>query len=283
MYFETLWHFFLENDPQFELLASNLPVHDQGRTQGEFDLIVRDQATGLTHHLELAVKFYLQSREVPFANSTTPADGAMPYQPLLSQWIGPNANDRLDLKLQRLLEHQTCLSQTDAGIRTLQSNQHSVDRCSIILKGRLFSEALPINSNKVEKPTSLNPTHCTGLWVHQSRLGEALNQLRKNEQTGTQPWILLTRRHWLGPAIAETENTKGTVEQKTKTEAKPQPAQHNLGPLTDDALIAEVNAHFKQFKQAVMVSLIAPEKNQPMEKLRLVVVPDHWPKHLRED
>ena len=39
LYFERLWHFFLQADPAVELLAHNLPVRDGGVTLGEFDCL----------------------------------------------------------------------------------------------------------------------------------------------------------------------------------------------------------------------------------------------------
>jgi hypothetical protein len=35
VYFESLWHFFLAQDPEVELVAHNLPVTSDGRTLGE--------------------------------------------------------------------------------------------------------------------------------------------------------------------------------------------------------------------------------------------------------
>ena len=59
IYFERLWQFFLQQDPQVELLAHNLPIHDSGRTLGEFDCLYHCHQRQCDVHLELAVKYYL--------------------------------------------------------------------------------------------------------------------------------------------------------------------------------------------------------------------------------
>ena len=59
IYFESLWQFFLREDPDFELVAHNLPVHDGTRTLGEFDCIYFCKTRERFIHLELAAKFFL--------------------------------------------------------------------------------------------------------------------------------------------------------------------------------------------------------------------------------
>ena len=39
LYFESLWHFFLQSDSEVDLIAHNLPIRDEGRTVGEFDCL----------------------------------------------------------------------------------------------------------------------------------------------------------------------------------------------------------------------------------------------------
>ena len=120
LYFEALWHFFLARDPDVELLAHNLPVKDATRTIGEFDLLYRDLPRERCVHLELAVKYYL---------------GA----PGSDQWIGPNQADRLDLKLDRLLQHQTRLGQHPAARPQLERLGIDGLERHWVLSGALFA------------------------------------------------------------------------------------------------------------------------------------------------
>ena len=39
LYFESLWHFFLQQDPQVDLIAHNLAVRTPHKTVGEFDCL----------------------------------------------------------------------------------------------------------------------------------------------------------------------------------------------------------------------------------------------------
>ena len=88
LYFESLWHFFLAQDEEVDLVARNLPVNRDGRTIGEFDCLYFCRRRNCHVHLELAVKFYLG-----WPTQTEPGDTS-----LASEWLGPNARDRLDIK-----------------------------------------------------------------------------------------------------------------------------------------------------------------------------------------
>ena len=118
LYFETLWHFFLRHDDEFELLAHNLPVREGGRTVGEFDCLCRARVPGHAVHLELAVKFYLGYR---------------------GGWLGPDARDSLDRKLTRLAEHQLQLADTPAARSALAGLGIESPLRRVAVRGRLFT------------------------------------------------------------------------------------------------------------------------------------------------
>ena len=56
LYFERLWHFFLQQDPLVDLLAHNLAVRTPQKTIGEFDCLYYCHQRARHFHLELAVK-----------------------------------------------------------------------------------------------------------------------------------------------------------------------------------------------------------------------------------
>ena len=168
LYYETLWHYLLSNDPEIEFIAHNLPVRDGKRTIGEFDCLYWSQREQQHIHLELAVKFYL----------------GVPDRGI---WLGPGQKDRLDLKLARLEDHQARLSHhpcaqallADIGIKHCESR--------IDLKGYLFQPeaGMPAPEDYDQRNRMFN-------WYPLSRFGE----LAARAANGL-AWQEIPRRNWL--------------------------------------------------------------------------------------
>jgi hypothetical protein len=131
LYFERLWQFFLTQDCATELLAHNLPVRVGGQTLGEFDCLYYCHRRKRPVHLELAVKFYLGHRRTTEGADRSDA----------AEWLGPNTVDRLDLKLQRLLQHQSRLSLHPAGRELLANRGMEQPLREIAVHGALFRPA----------------------------------------------------------------------------------------------------------------------------------------------
>src|SRR5690606_32898773 len=106
LYFESLWKFYIEQHPDWELLGHNLQIGSAGRTRGAFDFLCRYRDE--YWHLELAMKLYLGLKD-----SLDP--GAW------HQWWGPNCNDRLDIKLNHLTQRQLTLSTDPQGREALDT------------------------------------------------------------------------------------------------------------------------------------------------------------------
>lgn len=169
-YFEQLWQFALQTDPDFQLVTHNLLLEEQGITLGELDAIVLDRRHQQYLHLELAVKFYL--------GITSPA----------VRWIGPNPADSLDRKLSRLCQHQLVLGQTPQGRAAL--TQRGVEHCQpkAVLRGWLFhprGQALPL-------PAGASHRAQQGSWWY---LRDWLQRMPGNDWR----WWLLPRREWMDP------------------------------------------------------------------------------------
>lgn len=81
--------FELEQDESVQLLKSNIQVFRDQITIGELDCLIRQSEVNI--HLEIVYKFYLYDPSV----STE-----------LDRWVGPNRNDSLVLKLNKLKEKQ---------------------------------------------------------------------------------------------------------------------------------------------------------------------------------
>lgn len=224
LYFESLWHFLLNSDCEVELVAHNLPVREAGRTVGEFDCLYYCHRRQIHVHLELAVKFYLQC-----AGSS----GAR-----WADWVGPNQEDRLDLKLNRLLDHQLRLGEHPAARESLARLGVAGLERELELKGRLFHLAGARHQPPPAFPAAREPHwHCT--------LGqlEALLPRRRSFRP-------LARNAWLAP-LESTE--QDTVPARTLLER----LQAQLGPGSRPQLVASLD-------------------ERGNERERFFVTPDGW-------
>lgn len=174
LYYESLWQFFLGEDPAVELLAHNLPVRDGGRTVGEFDCLYYCRERRANFHLELAVKYYLGYTQ----EQQTPA------------WLGPNSHDRLDIKVARLLTHQARLSRYPAAAELLHERGIHTPHCEVEIKGYLFRPT----ASSVAPPSGFNPENSLRPWVSV----EALERYLADSAAG--PYRILQRLQWLAPS-----------------------------------------------------------------------------------
>ncbi len=81
--------FELERNESVQLLKSNIQIFRDQITIGELDCLIRQSEVNI--HLEMVYKFYLYD---PFVSKE------------LDRWVGPNRNDSLVLKLNKLKEKQ---------------------------------------------------------------------------------------------------------------------------------------------------------------------------------
>ena len=142
-YFEFLHRFWFTHGPHCTLLASNVPIRDEGAAQeavrkpsrrpaviGELDFIYDDGAGPV--HLEVAVKYYL--RVAPKA-----AVGA---------YIGPSLRDRFDKKLDKLLHHQSQRLHHPGAQAAWRELGLDVRRAEVRLLGALFEPLWPFPPRK---------------------------------------------------------------------------------------------------------------------------------------
>jgi len=76
----------------YRLLYENIQLVENNKTIGEIDFILKDENTNRLIHLELAYKFYLFDPNI----SSKP----------INNWIGPNRNDSLKEKLEKVKSKQ---------------------------------------------------------------------------------------------------------------------------------------------------------------------------------
>ena len=235
-YFEALWEFFFLQEPRFEVIAKNLQIRDAHHTLGEFDFIIFDKHANKYLQLELAIKFYLGCS----------AENSHPYTDGKHLWIGPQARDRLDLKIARALEHQLTLHRHPLAQRQLQALGVDAVEPLWLFKGYLFQphHALPL-------PDYIVDTNKHAHWVSLEQLPAVLND--------DHPWQLLHKRHWPAPPYAENIDK----------------------PLTVNELVEQLNVIIKRENRPCLIIQTARTAASPQVLKRYFVTPAGWPHNLR--
>lgn len=234
-YFERLYQCLLEDLLEWPVLAQNQPVRNNGLTLGEMDFIVQNPADRAIEHHEIAVKFYLG-----FPGSDRSS----------TLWYGPNARDRLDLKTDRLLSHQSRLSEAPEARALLNSlNIPAPARTRIFMPGYLFYPAdHPLSPPKKGVPSD----HLRGEWIYIDDLA-AFCRNEKRPETAWEQWVPLEKPHWLGPWRQRDEPDRAVT-----------------AKALDMVRSAGIPRLFALMRHC-------PEENAWQEASRLFVMPRTWP------
>ncbi|MFK4447991.1 hypothetical protein ABH944_008164 [Caballeronia udeis] len=185
-YAEALLEYFLKHGPHARLIAANIPLRTAGRTLGEVDFLL-ENLRGDRLHWELAVKFYLHIGE---------GDGAA----TLAHYVGPNLQDRFDLKHARLLNHQLGLSARD---EFASLGFEGPWRAELFVKGRLFYRDgdRSLGSNL---PLELAGDHLRGWW-------KTASEWRDSKGDGL--FASLPRLGWMAERTLSAEEGEALLEQ----------------------------------------------------------------------
>jgi hypothetical protein len=273
IYYENLWRFYFTHSPQWQLLAHNLPVIRNKATLGAFDFLCRHGDD--YWHIETAVKFYLCQSPDPQA--------AQKWE----HWLGPNSQDRLDLKLSRLRDHQLPLHQTPEAVQLLQTHFPAARQwlTGLCLQGYLFSPApADVDITKLQPGNFFQPYkgheyHARGLWWY---LKDFLALLKKEEAAAEGIcWIMLQPEQWLSPIQLEHPDLQ--TENIFFADALIQRQQQLKRPI----MIAAVKQSIANQNSTRSVKLGRVQQwHEPSHKLshelwqeqwRGFVVPDNWP------
>lgn len=238
IYYEALWHFYFENHPEWELLQHNLQIDRKGITLGAFDFLCRHDND--YWHIETAVKFYLFN-----PNESAQGHG-------WNSWIGPSAQDRLDLKLNHLRNHQLPLHQTAEGKAVLEAMYPQVSRWNtgLCLQGYLFSP-----QHQQAQPEFSHPQHGRGRWFFAREMLQELINLNEMQ------WTVLERNQWLAPAQTDDVSNVLTNEQ--------------LAEKIGESIAAERPLLVAAIKVGEQVDTSMPDVWR--EESRVFIVPDNWP------
>lgn len=236
IYFENLLRFYWQQDQHTELLAHNLQVQApdvgelKGSTQGAFDFLLRTQDQ--FWHIESAVKFYLGVPD----GSTGPSQW--------SRWIGPNCNDRLDIKLNHLRDHQLALCANVHAQKRLAEIAGSAQNWhkGLRFQGYLFYPAL----QSMSAPIASNPQHLRGSWWY-------LQDFLQLDPKGY--WLVLPRERWLSPA--QTSDI------------------HEL--YCGDNLREVLHYWLAERQKPQLLAAMQKKGGIWIETGRSFIVPDHWP------
>ncbi|MGF2736068.1 DUF1853 family protein [Marinobacter sp. DUT-1] len=170
-YFERLYQVLLEELLGWEILLKNQQIQSNGRTIGELDFVVHNRTEDRIEHHEIAVKYYL----------------GVPRPGQQTLWYGPNARDRLDLKTDNLIHHQsrrTHQPETQVLLEQLGISGPLTSR--IFMPGYLF---YPTIGETVAPPDYVPRNHLRGHWRYANDV-----ELTELEQS-----VPLRKPHWIGP------------------------------------------------------------------------------------
>jgi len=240
-YYEALVSFLLKHFPYVELIAEHLQLQQQGKTLGEVDFIYKDEKSKKVIHLETAVKFYLGSPAWLCADT--------PYK----HWLGPMVKDRLDIKTQHLINHQTRISQSPAFIEIAKEKQLAIpDTQEVLMQGYLFTHPDKPLEYPYTTEHQLNTENQKPFWIKEEEIGKHLN----NEDS----FLILTKPFWLSPFHDKASNTL----------------------LTRDELQGKIQSLNEEWNRPVLVSAfnkVSEQKNSLnlyQEANRCFIVPNNW-------
>ena len=233
-YFESLIEYWLCHWRRMEVKAVRLPVMGEERAVGEFDFLFRDRFRGIDYHWESAVKFFLRYRR---------PDGA-------DEWLGPNPQDTLDDKLNKVFGRQLMLTGRPESAALLQARGIGQPSSQAFIKGYLFSPASTDWCHPESVPAESSPRHLRGWWCH---AGEAERIPCRSPDSR---WLSLPRHQWLS-AVRSRDAAPG---------------------MPREALLAFLAQHFSSTEKPLLLAeLWRDETGLWRESSRGFVVADHWP------
>ena len=211
VYFEALWAFTVRHWLSPDHVIQGLIVRNQGRTLGEFDLLLRHKRRAYWQHLEVSVKFYLG---LPVGNGRH-----------RGYWVGLNRNDRLFDKHNKMRDQQLQLSRQNAAHYQLAHHRIQVGKRSGIIQGRLlYPYSQPLNP-----PAECNLRHLRGWWLtHTER--QRLYQPRPQDLfVGPVRLVPLERRQWLAPlSMQEAQQPMSEAQQRVGQDESVNRTEHPM-------------------------------------------------------
>ena len=234
-YFEQLVAFWLQQRIASDYFASHIQVFEEKRVLGEFDFLFKKTHSDTLVHWETAVKFYLHYK----------AKDEKVW------WYGPNAQDRLDIKLDRVFHHQLGLSDTTQGKSLLKEKGFENVRSQTFFKGYLFYPVTSDWRHPQILPGFIALDHLKGWWTR-------INTLELPDYDADHRWVILPRLQWLAPKLIPEEQISGLLELQQ--------------------LIDLLKQHFRKHQQPVLLAQMVQESDSCWYEItRGFVVGATWP------
>jgi len=223
IYFEHLLHYWLKVILCVQQLQHNVPVFQSQetggkRTLGEFDFLFRMDNGKPLQHWEVAVKFYLQKKD----------DEGKP------RWVGPADRDRLDIKLDRLFQHQLKLAGLPEAQACLTHREADLVQPAAFIKGYLF---YPFDEAGVSEqtdavdlaPCMLSANHPKGWWLYREKISML-------STAADVCWMILPKSRWLSP-VSHGQTEEALMDKNALTAYCEIHFHHRNNPL----LVVELN------------------------------------------
>lgn len=228
-YAEKLLAFYFSHEGL--LYAHSLQVHsEKSETIGEFDYLLF--APGGLLHIELATKFYLFQRSTESGRRDT-----------VFNYLGPNLNDNLGAKMQKILQQQLTLSQHEASRKLVQTK---IIAAKALVKGWLFYHSSDRGLASVD---GIAAHHCLGFW-----------------------WSMDEFEHLAVPYALRLDRLQCLA-----------PAQVGLEDVMEKHMMLDVlQRHFQVDKTPVMVAIMKKNGQLMQEFCRGMVVPNDWAMRAKE-
>ncbi len=168
-YFESLVEFWLTKREDINILAQNLQIIDGKKTIGECDFLA--EVGGVVTHIEVAIKYYLA-----IENSSNH-----------KAWVGRGGGDRLDIKLDKMFNHQLQLSDSKPMQEALKDRGiGEVENKTAIFKGYFFQHFF---NKKHLLPSNCTPNIDASYWCTISELNNLPDEYDE--------WQILHKPHWM--------------------------------------------------------------------------------------
>lgn len=147
LYYQWLLRHQIQTSSSLNLIADEIQIVESGRTIGEIDFLVQHLDHNDIAHWEVAIKFYLLFED---------------------QWIGPNAQDHLNHKIQKMRSQQLALSQKPCFKNHF--NHLTIKSRRIALQGRLYINPY-LKQPKFISP-EINANRIKGYWCWQNQIDQ---------------------------------------------------------------------------------------------------------------
>jgi hypothetical protein len=239
-YFEDLLAYWLTQTGNVSYFARHVQLRDNTKTLGEFDCLFKQHGSSVLYHWEAAVKFYLRHID---------NEGRF-------HWYGPNSQDRFDLKMERLFNHQLQLTVIAQALEPVPEITFSEICPQAFVKGFLFYPAEQDWRTPDPIPPQASIHHSKGWWT---RAG--IYQV-PNVATDSK-WCVLTRLNWLTTPYFSASDRHLLLDKKQLIDYCNQ--YFNFSPMNRP-------------KPPILVAELALDENDNyLEQSRGFIVGPHWP------